>query len=68
MAKILVIDDEKSIRETLKEILEYEQHEVDLASEGEQGLELFKANKYDVVLLDIKMPKKMGLRFWKICW
>jgi two-component system, NtrC family, nitrogen regulation response regulator NtrX len=61
MAKILVIDDEKSIRETLKEILEYEQHEVDLASEGEQGLELFKANKYDVVLLDIKMPKKDGL-------
>ncbi|MGE0087840.1 MAG: sigma-54-dependent transcriptional regulator [Bacteroidales bacterium] len=61
MAKILVIDDEKSIRETLKEILEYEQHEVDLASDGDLGLELFRANKYDVVLLDIKMPKKDGL-------
>ncbi len=61
MAKILVIDDEKSIRETLKEILEYEKHEVDLASEGDQGLELFKTNRYDVVLLDIKMPKKDGL-------
>ncbi|HAN17064.1 MAG: Fis family transcriptional regulator [Bacteroidetes bacterium GWC2_33_15] len=61
MAKILVIDDEKSIRETLKEILEYEKHEVDLACEGEQGLELFRACKYDVVLLDIKMPKKDGL-------
>ncbi|OFX20974.1 MAG: Fis family transcriptional regulator [Bacteroidetes bacterium GWA2_31_9b] len=61
MAKILVIDDEKSIRETLKEILEYEKHEVELASDGEQGLELFKSDKYDVVLLDIKMPKKDGL-------
>jgi len=61
MAKILVIDDEKSIRETLKEILEYEKHEVELACDGEQGLDLFKNDKYDVVLLDIKMPKKDGL-------
>ena len=50
MAKILVIDDEKSIRETLKEILEYENNEVELACDGDQGLELFKTNKYDVVL------------------
>ena len=61
MAKILVIDDEKSIRETLKDILEYEKHEVDLAEEGEKGIELFTENKYDVVLLDIKMPKMDGI-------
>lgn len=61
MAKILVIDDEKSIRDTLKEILEYEDHKVDLAEDGETGLELFKNNKYDTVLLDIKMPKKDGI-------
>ena len=61
MAKILVIDDEKSIRETLKDILEYEKHEVDLAEEGEKGIELFAENKYDVVLLDIKMPKMDGI-------
>lgn len=61
MAKILVIDDEKSIRETLKEILEYEDHQVDLAEDGEVGLELFKDNKYEIVLLDIKMPKKDGI-------
>jgi DNA-binding NtrC family response regulator len=61
MAKILVIDDEKSIRETLKEILEYEDHQVDLAEDGETGIELFKDNKYDIVLLDIKMPKKDGI-------
>lgn len=61
MAKILVIDDEKSIRETLQDILEYEKHEVSLAEEGEQGIELFKENKYDVVLLDIKMPNMDGI-------
>lgn len=61
MAKILVIDDEKSIRETLKEILEYEDHQVDLAEDGEVGLELFKDKKYEIVLLDIKMPKKDGI-------
>ncbi len=61
MAKILVIDDEKSIRDTLKEILEYEDHQVDLAADGEEGLEQFKNNKYDIVLLDIKMPKKDGI-------
>ena len=61
MAKILVIDDEKSIRETLKDILEYEDHKVDIAEDGEVGLEQFKNNKYDIVLLDIKMPKKDGI-------
>ncbi len=61
MAKILVIDDEKSIRDTLKEILEYEDHKVDVAADGEEGLEQFKNNKYDIVLLDIKMPKKDGI-------
>ena len=61
MAKILVIDDEKSIRDTLKEILEYEDHKVDVAADGEEGLDQFKNNKYDLVLLDIKMPKKDGI-------
>ncbi len=61
MAKILIIDDEKSIRDTLKEILEYEDHKVDIAADGEEGLELFKNNKYEMVLLDIKMPKKDGI-------
>jgi DNA-binding NtrC family response regulator len=61
MAKILVIDDEKSIRDTLKEILEYEDHKVDLAEDGEEGLENFKNNKYEIILLDIKMPKKDGI-------
>jgi len=61
MAKILVIDDEKSIRDTLKEILEYEDHKVDLAADGDEGLALFNENKYEIVLLDIKMPQKDGI-------
>ena len=61
MSKILVIDDEKSIRNTLKEVLEYEQHEVDLAEDGPSGLELVKNNLYDIVLCDIKMAKMDGL-------
>jgi two-component system nitrogen regulation response regulator NtrX len=61
MSKILVIDDERAIRSTLKEVLEYEKHEVDLAEDGPKGLEMFSANTYDIVLCDIKMAKMDGL-------
>lgn len=61
MAKILVIDDESSIRRTLKEILEFEKYEVDLAANGMDGLKLAKATAYDVILLDIKMPEMDGM-------
>jgi DNA-binding NtrC family response regulator len=61
MAQILVIDDEKSIRNTLKDILEYEEHQVGLAENGSVGIELFKQNKYDLVLCDIKMPEMDGI-------
>ena len=61
MAKIMAIDDEQSIRESLKEILEYEKHVVDLASNGEEGIQMFQNNKYDAVLLDIKMPHMDGI-------
>ncbi len=61
MAKILIIDDEKSIRSTLKEILEYEKFTVEEAEDGELGLEMLKKNDFDVVLCDIKMPKMDGI-------
>ncbi len=61
MPKILIIDDEASIRNTLREILEYEKYQVDEASDGELGLEMLENNKYDVVLCDIKMPKLDGI-------
>ena len=61
MAKILVIDDERSIRNTLKEILEFEKFEVEVAEDGPEGLEMIEKNGFDVVLCDIKMPRMDGL-------
>ncbi|MBC7921295.1 MAG: sigma-54-dependent Fis family transcriptional regulator [Ferruginibacter sp.] len=61
MAKILIVDDEKSIRYTLRDILEYEKYGVDEAKDGEEALDLLTKNHYDVVLCDIKMPKMDGL-------
>lgn len=61
MSKILIIDDEISIRRTLKDILEYEKYEVQVAEDGIVGLELFKQDKFDLVLCDIKMPGKDGI-------
>jgi DNA-binding NtrC family response regulator len=61
MANILVIDDENSIRRSLKEILEFENHTVDEAEDGEAGYNMALKNNYDVILSDIKMPKLDGL-------
>ena len=61
MAHILVIDDEKAIRNTLKEILEYEKHRVSLAPNGLEGLELLKKEQFDALLLDIKMEGMDGM-------
>jgi len=61
MAKILVTDDESNIRRTLKEILQFEKHEVDLAPDGPTCIELAKNTTYDVILLDIKMPEMDGM-------
>ncbi|MDA0973897.1 MAG: sigma-54 dependent transcriptional regulator [Bacteroidetes bacterium] len=58
---ILIIDDEKPIRGTLKEILEYEKYEVDEAEDGVKGLELIGKKRYDIILCDIKMPKMDGM-------
>jgi DNA-binding NtrC family response regulator len=61
MSKILVIDDERSIRNTLKDILEYEKYEVDLAEDGSKGIEKIRSAEYDMVLCDIKMPGLDGI-------
>ena len=61
MASILVIDDERSIRNTLKEVLEYENHQVDLAEDGIAGLDMIRETHYDIILCDIKMPRIDGL-------
>jgi DNA-binding NtrC family response regulator len=61
MSKILVIDDERSIRNTLKDILEYEKYDVELAEDGIKALDKVKANGFDVILCDIKMPGMDGI-------
>ena len=63
MPNILIIDDEKAIRNVLKEILSNEGFTVDEASDGEEGLKKFTTASYDVVLCDIKMPKLDGIEF-----
>ncbi len=59
--KILIIDDEKAICNTLKEILVYEKYEVDIANDGAEGVKKIELVHYDLVLCDIKMPKMDGL-------
>ncbi len=61
MAKILIIDDEKAIRNTMREILEFENYKVEEASDGLEGLEKLKDNTYDLIMCDIKMPHYDGL-------
>ncbi|HTD39524.1 MAG TPA: sigma-54 dependent transcriptional regulator [Mucilaginibacter sp.] len=61
MAKILIIDDERAIRSTLREILEYENYEVEDVDNGIDGLELLQKNDYDLVLCDIKMNRMDGM-------
>jgi two-component system, NtrC family, nitrogen regulation response regulator NtrX len=61
MSKILIIDDEKIIRSTLREILEYEKYEISEAQDGEQGLKMIREEDFDLVLCDIKMPKMDGI-------
>ena len=61
MTKILIIDDEKPIRGSLREILEYEKYSIEEAQDGEEGLKMIADGQYDLVLCDIKMPKVDGI-------
>lgn len=61
MAKILIVDDERSIRNTLKDILEFEKYQVELAEDGLVALEITKTTTFDAIFLDIKMPQMDGI-------
>lgn len=61
MAKILIIDDERSIRNSMKDILTFEKHDVILAENGMEGLIAVKTEKPELVFCDIKMPKMEGI-------
>ena len=61
MSRILIIDDEKAVRSSLKDILTYEKHEVDEAVDGAEGLKKAESGNYDLIFCDIKMPKMDGM-------
>ena len=61
MVKILVIDDERSIRNTLKDILGFEGYAVEVAENGLLGLEMVRSTDFDIILCDIKMPEMDGI-------
>ena len=63
MKSILIIDDEKAIRNTLKEILEFEDYNIETAENGYVGLDFVDQKPYDLIFCDIKMPKMDGLEF-----
>lgn len=61
MGKILIVDDERAIRRALREILEFEEFEVAEAENGKQGFDMAKAEEYDMIFCDIKMPEMDGM-------
>jgi len=61
MAKLLIIDDERGIRNTLREILADEGHTVEVAENGKEGLEMARQKAYDLIFCDIKMPETDGM-------
>lgn len=60
---ILVVDDERAIRNSLKEILEYENYKVEVAENGADGLQKVQNGKFDLIFSDIKMPEMDGIAF-----
>ncbi len=65
MKKILIVDDEKNIRLTLKKCLEEQEYEVFIATNGEEGIEKIKSKHFDLIMLDIKMPGLNGMQVLK---
>ena len=65
MARLLIVDDEEKIRELIGKFATHEGHDVTLASNGREALELFSANDFDVVILDVMMPEIDGFETLK---
>lgn len=61
MAKILIVDDDKSIRKTLRDILEFEKYEIDEAADGLECIVKIKQSSFDIIIMDVKMPRMDGM-------
>lgn len=61
MSRILIVDDDRPIRNSLRDILEYEKYEVDEAEDGPSALSKIKSGEFDIILCDIKMPRMDGM-------
>ncbi|ATO50325.1 response regulator transcription factor [Brevibacillus laterosporus] len=59
--RVLIVDDEKEIRDLLRKYLERELYQVDVAVNGEEALQMFEKNKYNLMILDVMMPKVDGI-------
>ena len=62
---ILVVDDERDVREFLRDLLEDQGYSVRMAEDGIQGMEMIKQNKPDLILLDLQMPKQTGTDLYR---
>lgn len=60
LAKLLICDDEKGLREVIKRYAEYEGHKVTEATNGNEAIDLFKRNSFDLIIMDIMMPEMDG--------
>ena len=66
--KLLIVDDDEEMCEELKDILEQEGYRVDTANDGAVGIRLITKNRYNILLLDLKLPNKEGYEILKYIW
>jgi DNA-binding NtrC family response regulator len=65
--RVLIVDDERTLRESCASVLEYEGYQVSVCGRGEEARETLKRNRFDIVLLDLYMPEISGMQLLRIC-
>jgi DNA-binding response OmpR family regulator len=65
MSSILVVEDDAAMSVALRDGFEFERYSVDMATDGEQGMKMASRSRYDVIILDVMLPKKSGLDICK---